>query len=51
MELEVVDGEEGRRIKGSLQKLYEEAKEFKGHEKEEDVDHLLERLTFLLDTG
>ena len=50
MELEVFDGEEGRRVKGSLQKLYEEAKEFKGHEKEEDVDHLHEKLTFLLDT-
>ncbi len=48
-ELEEFYGEEGRRIKESLQKVYEEAKEFNGHGTEEDVDHLHERLTFLLD--
>ncbi|MCW6159298.1 MAG: IS66 family transposase [Thermoplasmatales archaeon] len=50
-ELEEFYGAEGRRIKESLQKIYEEAKGFKGHGKEEDIDHLYEKLTFLLDTG
>ena len=41
----------GKRIKESLQKVYEIAKEFDGHGSRGDVDHLYERLTFLLDTG
>ena len=50
-ELEEFYGEEGKRIKESLQKVYENAKEFNGHGTPGDVDHLHERLTFLLDTG
>ena len=50
-ELEEFYGEEGKRIKESLQKVYEIAKEFNGHGSRGDVDHLYERLTFLLDTG
>ena len=50
-ELEQFYGEEGKRIKESLQRVYQDAKEFNGHGTEEDVDHLYERLTFLLDTG
>ena len=34
-----------------MQKVYENAKEFNGHGTPGDVDHLYERLTFLLDTG
>ena len=50
-ELEEFYGDEGLRIKESLQKVYEIAKEFNGHGTPGDVDHLYERLTFLLDTG
>jgi hypothetical protein len=50
-ELEEFYGDEGKRIKESLQKVYEEAKSFDGHGSRGDVDHLYERLTFLLDTG
>ena len=48
-ELEEFYGDEGKRIKESLQKVYEEAKSFDGHGSRGDVDHLYERLTFLLD--
>ena len=41
----------GDQYKESLQKVYENAKEFNGHGTPGDVDHLYERLTFLLDTG
>ena len=50
-ELEGFYREEGRRIKESLQKVYEDAKSFNGHGTHEDINHLHERLTFLLDTG
>ncbi len=50
-ELEEFYGDEGKRIKESLQKVYENAKEFNGHGSRGDVDHLYERLTFLLDKG
>ena len=48
-ELEEFYGEEGRRIKESFQKIYEDAKSFNGHGSRGDVNHLHERLTFLLD--
>ena len=50
-ELEEFYGDEGKRIKESLQKVYEIAKEFNGHGTPGDVDHLYERLILLLDTG
>ena len=31
--------------------MYQDAKQYNGHGTEEDIDHLYERLTFLLDTG
>ncbi len=34
-----------------MQRIYEDAKSFDGHGSRGDVDHLYERLTFLLDTG
>ena len=49
-ELEGFYREEGRRIKESLQKVYEDAKSFNGHGTHEDINHLHERLTFLLET-
>ena len=50
-ELEDFYGEEGRRIKESLQKIYDKAKSFNGNGTSEDVDQLYYRLVFLLDTG
>ena len=50
-ELEDFYGEEGRRIKESLQRIYDKAKSFNRKGAHEDIDHLYGRLTFLLDTG
>ncbi|MGC8562107.1 MAG: IS66 family transposase [Thermoplasmata archaeon] len=50
-ELEDFYGEEGRRIKESLQKIYDKAKSFNGNGTSEDIDELYQRLVFLLDTG
>ena len=50
-ELEDFYGEEGRRIRESLQRIYDKSKSFNGNGAHEDIDHLYERLTFLLDTG
>ena len=50
-ELEDFYGEKGRRIKESLQRIYDKAKSFNGKGAHEDISHLYERLTFLLDTG
>ena len=48
-ELEEFYGDEGRIIKESLQRIHEEAKSFHSRGTREDVDHLHEKLTFLLD--
>ena len=50
-ELEDFYGEEGRRIKESLQNVYDKAKSFNGKGTSEDVDNLYYKLVFLLDTG
>ncbi|MGC8562129.1 MAG: hypothetical protein ACP5NO_02880, partial [Thermoplasmata archaeon] len=43
-ELEDFYGEEGRRIKESLQKIYDKAKSFNGNGTSEDIDDLYHRL-------
>ncbi|MEM0130093.1 MAG: transposase [Thermoplasmatales archaeon] len=49
--LEEFYGEEGRRIKESLQKVYEKAKSLNDCGTRKDINRLYERLTLLLDTG
>ncbi len=49
-ELEEFYGDEGRRIKRSLQTVYDEAKKFNGHGTMEDVEKLHHKLVFLLDS-
>ncbi len=50
-ELESFYGEEGSRIKKSLQSVYDKAKSFNGKDASNDIDELYHRLVFLLDTG
>ena len=50
-ELEDFYGGEGRRIKESLQRIYDKAKSFNGKGTSDDIDELYHRLIFLLDTG
>ena len=50
-ELEDFYGEEGRRIRESLKRIYDKAKSFNGNGTSEDVDYLYDRFVFLLDTG
>ncbi|MCL5793235.1 MAG: transposase, partial [Candidatus Thermoplasmatota archaeon] len=49
-ELEQFHGNDGPRIKASLQRVYEDAKEFHGHGTVEDIGNLYHRLVFLLDS-
>ncbi|MGC8506322.1 MAG: IS66 family transposase, partial [Thermoplasmata archaeon] len=49
-ELEQFYGDEGSRIKRSLQTVFEEAKSFKGHGTMGDVERLYRKLVFLLDS-
>ncbi len=49
-ELEDFYGDEGKRIKRSLQTVYDEAKAFNGHGTMEDVEKLRHKLVFLLDS-
>lgn len=49
-ELEEFYGDEGGRIKRSLQRVYDDAKKFSGHGTMEDIESLHHKLTFLLDS-
>jgi hypothetical protein len=49
-ELEDFYGDEGARIKRSLQAVFDEAKAFKGHGTMQDVENLYHKLVFLLDS-
>ncbi len=49
-ELEQFYGDEGGRIKRSLQRVHEEAKKFHGHGSMDDVENLYHNLIFFLDS-